>query len=86
MDKQLAHLSYFRDKEWVHYDWVPKLEKEFRTAWQEFLRAVDPRYSEGFAIEIAECRRKQSFTCQRRSKIPQPWPGGGLQFRLVDSE
>jgi hypothetical protein len=22
----------------------------------------------------------------RRSKIPQPWPGGGLQFRLMESE
>jgi len=26
---------------------------------------------------------KSSF---RRLKIPYPWPGGGLQFRLVDSE
>ena len=41
MNKQLAHLSFIRDKEWIHYKWVPILEKEFRTAWGEFLLAVD---------------------------------------------
>jgi len=60
-DKQLAHLSYIRDKAWVHYNWVPKLEKEFRIAWQEFRSAVDPEHKRRFAAEIAKCRRKQGF-------------------------
>src|SRR6185369_1397079 len=25
MDKQLAHVSFIRDKEWIHYKWVPIL-------------------------------------------------------------
>ena len=61
MNKQLAHLSYMRDKEWVHYNWVPKLEKEFRIAWREFLCEVDPKYKSSFAAEITKCQRKQGF-------------------------
>lgn len=61
MNKQLAHLSYSRDKAWVHYNWVQKLEKEFRIAWQEFRRALDPKYKRRFATEITKCRRKQGF-------------------------
>jgi hypothetical protein len=61
MNRQLAHLSYIRDKAWVHYDWVPKLEKEFRIAWGKFRRAIDPKYKRRFATEITKCRRKQGF-------------------------
>jgi hypothetical protein len=61
MNKQLAHLSYIRDKSWVHYDWVPQLEAEFRIAWREFRRAIDPKHKKRFAREIAKCRRKQGF-------------------------
>lgn len=61
MNKQLAHLSYVRDKAWVHYKWVPNLEKEFRVAWGKFRRAIDPRYKRRFAVEIAACRRKPGF-------------------------
>src|ERR1700733_2421646 len=61
LNKQLAHLSYIRDKEWVHYNWVPKLEKEFRIAWQKFRRALGPKYKMRFATEITQCRRKQGF-------------------------
>ena len=56
MNKQLAHLSYERDKSWVHYKWIPKLEAEFRTAWQEFRKAVHPNYRRRFAYQIAKCR------------------------------
>lgn len=61
MNKQLAHLSYIREQVWVHYDWVPKLEKEFRIAWQQFRRAIDPKYKRHFATEITKCRRKPGF-------------------------
>jgi hypothetical protein len=61
MNRQIAHLSYDREKEWVHYNWVPKLEREFRIAWQEFLCAVDPKYKSSFATEIAKCQRKEGF-------------------------
>lgn len=61
MNKQLAHLSYIRNKSWIHYDWVPQLETEFRIAWRKFRRAIDPKYKKRFAREIAKCRRKQGF-------------------------
>jgi hypothetical protein len=61
MNKQLTHLSYIRDKAWVHYDWVPRLEEEFRIAWQKFRRAIDPKYKRRFAAEITKCRHKQGF-------------------------
>lgn len=61
MDKQLAHLSYERDKAWVHYKWVPTLEKEFRTTWAKFRRAVAPKYRKAFAIQIERCRKKDGF-------------------------
>jgi hypothetical protein len=61
MNKQLAHLSYLRDKAWVHYDWVPKLEEEFRTAWRKFRSATDSKYKRRFASEIPKCRRKPGF-------------------------
>jgi hypothetical protein len=61
MDKQLAHLSYDRDKVWVHYHWVPILESEFRQAWAKFRRSVDAKYKKAFAKEIAKCRKKPGF-------------------------
>jgi hypothetical protein len=61
MNKQLAHLSYVRDKRWVHYEWVPKLKNEFRTAWQNFLDAIDPNYKGRFVSEIAKCQSKPGF-------------------------
>jgi hypothetical protein len=61
MDKQLAHLSYERDKAWVHYQWVPILEKEFRQAWAQFRRSVATKYKKAFAAEIAKCRKKHGF-------------------------
>jgi hypothetical protein len=39
MDRQLAHLSYEREKSWDHRQWVPTLEKEFRKAWRLFRQA-----------------------------------------------
>lgn len=61
MNRQLAHLSYDRDKTWIHYNWVPKLEREFRKAWDEFRKAVDPRHEARFVNEIEKCRGKQGF-------------------------
>ena len=61
MNRQLAHLSFIRDKEWIHYKWVPVLEGEFRAAWAEFLNAVDQQYRGEFAAQIAHCQRKQGF-------------------------
>ena len=61
MDKQLAHLSYERDKAWMHYKWVPTLENDFRETWTKFRRAVAPQYRAAFAAEIAKCRTKDGF-------------------------
>jgi hypothetical protein len=61
MDKQLAHLSYVRDKPWNHHQWVPRLETEFRKAWGKFRRSLDPKYKKAFTTEIAKCRQKPGF-------------------------
>jgi hypothetical protein len=61
MNKQLAHLSFIRDKEWVHYKWVPILEDEFRTTWSQFIAAVDYPFKAEFAAQIAHCQAKQGF-------------------------
>jgi hypothetical protein len=61
MDKQLAHLSYVRNKSWDHRLWVTKLENEFRTVWRKFRRELDPRYKGIFTKELAKCRRKPGF-------------------------
>ena len=58
MDRQLAHLSYEREKSWDHRKWVPKLEKEFREAWALFLQAVDPQYKKEFSKQITHRQRK----------------------------
>jgi len=61
MDKQLAHITFDREKEWDHTKWVPMLENEMRAAWAEFLKAVvDPHKAE-FATQIARCRAKPGF-------------------------
>jgi len=62
MDKQLAHLSYVRNKSWDHRLWVPKLEREFRMAWRKFRAALHPKYKRAFSVEIAKCRRKPGFS------------------------
>ncbi len=62
MDKQLAHISYIRNKSWDHRPWVPKLKKEFRTVWRKFRAALHPKYKKAFTAEIARCRRKAGFT------------------------
>jgi hypothetical protein len=61
MDKQLAHLSYEREKLWDHRQWVPTLEEEFRNAWRLFLQAIDPQYKQEFAKQIEHCSSKQGF-------------------------
>ena len=61
MNRQLVHLSYVREKSWVHYDWVPKLEKEFREAWRKFRRAIHPKHKRRFSAEMTKCRRKPGF-------------------------
>jgi len=62
MDKQLAHITFEREKEWDHTKWVPKLETEMRRAWAEFLKTVvDPHKAE-FAAQIAYCQAKPGFS------------------------
>lgn len=65
MDKQLAHITFEREKEWKHLDWVPKLEREMRTAWAEFLTAVDPQHKPEFSAKLAHCRGKLGFSTLR---------------------
>jgi hypothetical protein len=62
MDKQLAHISFDREKEWDHMKWVLRLEGEMRTAWADFLAAVDPKYKPEFEAQIAHCRSKPGFS------------------------
>jgi hypothetical protein len=62
MDKQLAHITYSRDKEWDHRTWVPKLELEFRNAWWSFCQAiVDDGYKREFDRQITVCQAKPGF-------------------------
>jgi hypothetical protein len=62
MDKQLAHISFEREKEWDHTKWVPRLENEMRSAWADFLKVVvDPHRAE-FAAQIAYCQVKPGFS------------------------
>jgi len=63
MDKQLAHITFERDKEWNHLKWVPRLEAEMRAAWGAFLAAVtDPTNRVEFTAQIAHCQGKQGFS------------------------
>ena len=62
MDKQLAHITFERDKEWNHLKWVPTLEAEMRTAWAAFLDAVvAPAHKNEFTAQIAHCQGKRGF-------------------------
>jgi hypothetical protein len=61
MSKQLAHLSFIRDKEWIHYKWIPILEGEFRAAWSEFIAAVDYPFKREFVAQIAHCQAQPGF-------------------------
>jgi hypothetical protein len=65
MDKQLAHLSFERRKEWNHLNCVPALESEMRTAWAKFLSVVDPRHKAEFASQITRCHAKPGFSALR---------------------
>jgi hypothetical protein len=56
MDKQLAHITFEREKEWNHLKWVTKLESEMRTAWAEFLAVVDPQHKPEFRAQLAHCQ------------------------------
>ena len=62
MDKQLAHITFEREKKWEHWKWVPKLEAEMRTAWSAFLAAItDPAQKTEFTAQISHCQGKQGF-------------------------
>jgi hypothetical protein len=61
MDKQLAHITFEREKEWNHLKWVPTLESEMRTAWAKVLDAVDTPHKPEFATQIAHCQGKAGF-------------------------
>jgi hypothetical protein len=62
MNKQLAHIAYFRDKEWDHRIWVPKLEQEFRKAWSDFRSSIiDDDYNREFDKRLDACRCKTGF-------------------------
>lgn len=62
MDKQLAHISFQREKEWCHRKWVPKLEREMRIAWAEFLAAVEAQHMSEFRAQLAHCQGKPGFS------------------------
>jgi len=62
MDKQLAHITFEREKEWNHLKCVPSLESEMRTAWAEFLGAVDRQHKPEFAAQLKNCKGKPGFS------------------------
>jgi hypothetical protein len=72
MDKQLAHITFERDKEWNHLKWVPTLESEMRTAWGEFLAVVDPQHKREFTEQLAYCQGKPGFSALRHKSPPRP--------------
>ncbi len=65
MDKQLAHITFEREKEWNHLKWVPTLEAEMRTAWAKFLAAVDKQHKPQFTAQLAHFRGKSGFSALR---------------------
>ena len=65
MDKQLAHITFEREKEWNHLKWVPTLEKEMREAWAKFIDALDPQTRDDFVAEIVVCQAKPGFSSIR---------------------
>jgi hypothetical protein len=65
MDKQLAHITFEREKEWNHLKWVRRLEREMRTAWSEFLASVDPQHKPEFTAQLTLCKGKPGFSALR---------------------
>jgi hypothetical protein len=70
MNKYLAHITYRRAEkrlalglpEWHHGLWVPRLAKEFNTAWWDFREAVvDAEFAKGFDEHIAERQNREEF-------------------------
>jgi hypothetical protein len=61
MNRQLAHLSYDRNKCWDHRDWIPQLEREFREAWQLFMTDVEPQHKSEFENQIDICRSQVGY-------------------------
>lgn len=64
MNKQQAHLTYERDKAWIHYDTnigIPKLEQELRQAWRLFFKDIEPRHKPEFNRQIDAYRNNPSF-------------------------
>ena len=62
MDKQLAHITFEREKEWNHLKWVPALKSETRIAWAEFLAVVDRQHQLEFTAQHAHCQGKPGFS------------------------
>jgi len=62
MNKQLVHIAYSRGKEWVHWEWIPRLEREFREAWCKFRQAIiDEGFSREFDKQLTLCQAKEGF-------------------------
>ena len=62
MNKQLVHIAYFRGREWVHWEWIPKLETEFRKAWCKFREAIiDEEFIREFDKQLTLCQAKKGF-------------------------
>jgi hypothetical protein len=66
MDKQLAHITFEREKTWEHLKWVPRLESDMRTAWTAFRnRSHRPAHKAEFTAQIAACQAKPGFQSVR---------------------
>lgn len=66
MNKQLTHIAYARirqPKPWDHRKWVPRLEAEFREAWNGFWTTVsDAEFVGEYRRQLQHCQEKEGFS------------------------
>jgi hypothetical protein len=60
VDKQLAHITWKRDKHWNGATNTP-LMRELEVAWKQFLAALDPKYQARFREEINKKKHCSGF-------------------------
>lgn len=61
IDKQLAHITWKRDKGWDGSKNKPFME-ELRAAWKLFLANLDPKFQTRFGEELAKRKRDEPYS------------------------
>jgi hypothetical protein len=74
MDKQLADITFERDKEWNHALWVAKPESEMHTAWARHLSGEDRVQQLEIVVLATDLNQRLKVSrcqhCTRQSKHP----------------